>query len=316
YDSSVIQATEIGNSGFNFETYKKIDNSAGTVRYAVINLDGGLSGEVKFADVSLKAIGSAPSSSSLDLDVISLDNGNGPESIARTVKDGTFTITTDGNSTVTPTPVTTPTPRTTGGGGGGGGGGTPLRSGNVPTNSSGTVKETITIASKDGVSRLTISEGTSAIDRDGYALSEITMSKSPVGGTIASYDFGPDGARFSPAITITISYNPNDFEEGSDLIMKMFDDTEWIELETTVDPETNTASAKVPHFTVIALFAEEPVEDMSTSFLVPTNTSTEVPISTPIPEPPAQWIMLSGVVFVIMVLIGVAFMLNNRRKKE
>ncbi|MDY6865950.1 MAG: cohesin domain-containing protein [Halobacteriota archaeon] len=315
YDSSVVQVTEIGGSDLSFLTYKEINNSAGTVRYAVINLDGGLSGEVKFADVTLKAVGNAPSSSSLDLDVIALDNGGGPDSIIRTVEDATFTVTTDGTSTPTPTPISTPTPQTTGGGGGGGGGASP-KSGNVPTDSSGTVKENITIASKDGVSRLTVSKGTIAIDRDGYALSEITISKSPVGGTIASYDFGPDGARFSPAITITISYDPNDFEAGSDLIMKMFDDTEWIELKTTVDPETNTASAKVPHFTVIALFAEEPVEDISKSFILPTNISTGVPISTPVPEPPAQWIMLSGVVFVIMVLIGVAIILNSRAKKE
>jgi len=90
YDSSIVQVTEMGNSGFSFETFKEIDNTAGNARYAVINLDGGLSGAVKFADVTLKAVGGTSNSCSLDLEVIAFDNGGGPDSITRTVDGGTL----------------------------------------------------------------------------------------------------------------------------------------------------------------------------------------------------------------------------------
>lgn len=317
YDSSVIQVTEISNSSLSFETFKEIDNSEGNARYALIHLDGGLSGDVKFADVTFEAVGSCYDSSSLSLYVFSLDDGGGPDSISRTVDDGTFTITDDGSSTPTPTPTSTPPAAGGGGGGGGKGGGGSSKPGNVPSDDKGNVRRRVMIESKDGVSKITIPEGTIAVDTNGDALGGITIKSLPVGGTIASYDYGPNGASFFPAITITFNFDPKDFKEGSNPVIKTYDGTRWTELKTKIDASKNEASAEVTHFSIYALFEEESVNEKPTSIIMQTEQPPEeIPTSTPIPDPPAQWIMLSGVVFVIMILVGVATTLNSRGGKK
>ena len=91
YDPSVVQVTDIGNSNLNLETYKRIDNSIGLTRYAVINLDGGLNGNVKFADVMLDSVGNIGESCLLEIDAVSVQDDN-YEEIQRVVSSGTFAI--------------------------------------------------------------------------------------------------------------------------------------------------------------------------------------------------------------------------------
>lgn len=89
YDSSVVHASDIGNSTFGMKTYKEINNVTGYVRYAVANPAGGLTGDIKFADVTLKGISAGESP--LNLTVVSLSDG--AAEIPRDVVNGTFTVT-------------------------------------------------------------------------------------------------------------------------------------------------------------------------------------------------------------------------------
>ena len=150
-----------------------------------------------------------------------------------------------------PSPPVTPT-----GGGGGGGGGGASPSGNVQTDSAGNVKSTAVISSRDEGSMITISEGTTALDANGKALKLVTISPISLGGTISAFNFGPEGATFVPDATITITFDPNDLSKEDTVVIKIFDGVEWTSLKTSVDFTKNMATAKVPHFSIFALFIE------------------------------------------------------------
>lgn len=115
YDASIVQVTSIGASDFNLETFKDINNSGGYTRYAAVTAflttSGGMSGNVKFADVTLKAVGNGGAQSPLSIEVVSLNNGLAE--IPRDVISGTFNIIGSSNNDGL----------ILGGGGGGGGGG-------------------------------------------------------------------------------------------------------------------------------------------------------------------------------------------------
>lgn len=90
YDGSVVEVIYIGNSDLNFETFKEINNSAGSTCYAAVNMGDGLNGDTKFADVTLRAVGNEGGSSPLSLDVVSLNDGGGE--VPREIDSGTFNI--------------------------------------------------------------------------------------------------------------------------------------------------------------------------------------------------------------------------------
>jgi PGF-CTERM protein len=90
FDSSVVNALDIGNTDFAMASFKEINNSAGYVRYAVFSFTA-LNGDIKFADVTLE--GQSPGTSPLGLTVVSLSDGSAE--IPRDVTNGTFTVTGD-----------------------------------------------------------------------------------------------------------------------------------------------------------------------------------------------------------------------------
>ena len=131
---------------------------------------------------------------------------------------------------------------------------------------SGELQETIEVTSDDGMLTLTIPEETLALDEDGNRLEtlEVTINETPpdppedahiIG---LAYDFGPDGATFDPAITLTFSYDPEALPEGvaeEDLVLAYYDEDtgEWVELPCVVDTVNNIITASVPHFTTFAI---------------------------------------------------------------
>jgi len=159
--------------------------------------------------------------------------------------------------------------------GGGGGGGTPTyytetnlfgTEESFRISSSGKVLETIEATSADGNLTLTVPKDTICLDKDGDRLGslEAAVDESPparpedahvIG---PAYDFGPDGATFDPALTLTWSYDPEalpeDVAEG-DLVIAYYDEAagEWVELDGAVDTEDNTITAQVEHFTTFAI---------------------------------------------------------------
>ncbi len=104
YDQSIVQVTDIEGSDLNFITYENISNSIGLVRYAAINQPDAQNGpDIRFADVTFKAVGGTGDSSPLSLNVISIQDSN-YEEISRTVSDGTFMVISD----LVPPSVTSP----------------------------------------------------------------------------------------------------------------------------------------------------------------------------------------------------------------
>jgi transcriptional regulator with XRE-family HTH domain len=127
--------------------------------------------------------------------------------------------------------------------------------------------------SEDGKVELTIGEGTTGLTEEGEPVSEISITEmeeplpeppadSEVIGLI--YKLGPEGTTFSPAITVTFTYDPNDLPAGineENLVIAIWDEDageagEWVVLENiTVDTVNHTISATVSHFTPFAVIA-------------------------------------------------------------
>ncbi len=171
------------------------------------------------------------------------------------------------------------TARAAGGGGGGGGGGGPPAPPAGTTDVRGMVSTTgrfftqTTAISEDRQCRLTIPGGTVGLTEELEPLTKITMlimakpPPPPEGAHIIglAYDFQPSGATFDPPITLTFKYDPDDIPEGiaeEDLVLAYYDEAagKWIELEgCVVDPETNTITAPLSHFTAFgAMFIPAP----------------------------------------------------------
>ncbi|MDY6965114.1 MAG: NosD domain-containing protein [Halobacteriota archaeon] len=196
-------------------------------------------------------------------------------------------------------------------GGGGGGGFIPSE---IKTDSQGVVKSNYTEESSDGKAKLIIPEGTTALDADGKPLKSVSISYTKVGGTIYACNIAPNGATFDPAITIIFEFDSYDLSEGETVVIKVWNDTEWLPLETKVDTATNTASVEVSHFTVFALFKDEkstpiitiPIDSSkSTPTISPTVTPTILP---PAEEPRViPWYWIISVIIALLALVLVIF---------
>jgi len=155
----------------------------------------------------------------------------------------------------------------TGGGGGGGGaaGITPVLN---STTQQGRFTEDVTAKSDDRKVELYIPENTIGKNKAGSMLTSLSIKekadppdppeKSNVMGLV--YDLGPDGATFDPPITLTFKYSESKVPDGvaeENLVVAYWDEEadEWIELEGTVDPENNTITAKISHFTGFTILA-------------------------------------------------------------
>ncbi len=132
----------------------------------------------------------------------------------------------------------------------------------------GEILETIEATSEDGNLTLTIEEGTIALDEDGNPLETLEAEVDenppdpPEGAHIlGAYNFGPDGATFDPPITLTWGYDPEDWPEGTDLVVAYWDGDEWVVLDEEdfdIDTENDTITVEVDHFTTFAIVAMPP----------------------------------------------------------
>ena len=156
------------------------------------------------------------------------------------------------------------------GGGGGGGGGAGIVSYckyvQAYATASGKFIKDIYITSKDNNVRLDIAKDTiGLIHGDSlYTICIDVMLDPPdvpqdrlLIGSI--YDISPDDATFNPAITMTITFDPDSIPAGTsieDLVIAVWneDTGEWEDLEgTTVDLANNSVSVPVSHFTAFAI---------------------------------------------------------------
>jgi len=139
--------------------------------------------------------------------------------------------------------------------------------------SAGVFTEAVNAGSSDGLCRLTIAKDTIGLINGDEPLSEIKMVKvgappaPPTGARMVGqvYDLKPDGATFNPATTLEYTYDPSKIPSGvveSELVLVWWDAgiSSWVELESTVNPEANTITAPVSHFTAFAALAHLPPE--------------------------------------------------------
>jgi hypothetical protein len=206
-----------------------------------------------------------------------------------------------------------------------GGGGAAAPAINVPVNPvTGAVRSTTTLTAGRGT--LTILEGTIVRDANGNPLSTSIAALSvpttaATVGAIAAYDFGPSGTTFSPPIDLVIAYDPAALAAGvseTDLVIRMWDGTTWIDLATTINTVTHTATAKVPHFTVFALFAAPPIAPPPTPTPMPVVTPTPPPVTpVPTPTPPFPVVPTVAIIAIVVVVIiaAVAYVVLRRKRK-
>ena len=132
----------------------------------------------------------------------------------------------------------------------------------------GVFTESVTAESEDAQVTITIDAGITGLTTEGEPISEIVIVEiaeppappEDVHVIGLTYDIFPDGATFDEPVTITLTYDPDELPEGvneEDLVIAVWDEDagEWVELDTIVDPETNTISIQQTHFSKYAIFA-------------------------------------------------------------
>ena len=137
----------------------------------------------------------------------------------------------------------------------------------LATSPTGVVLESVTVRTADETCAVAIREGTTALDRDGNPLGEVTSTKvapadvpaAPPGTTVAiALNCGPAGATFNPPAVLTYTLSAEEWAKiGEGTIPKVMwynpEAGEWQDIPATVDPATRTVTAEVSHFSIYAL---------------------------------------------------------------
>ncbi len=170
-------------------------------------------------------------------------------------------------------------PSTGGGGGGGGGGGIVVAPTTTNVNTSGLSSEGGLKVDKSGLTQvdsllktpdadvsLEIVKNTKLLDSQGNVLKSLSATKVASPSTppsesviVTAYDFGPDGAKFEPAITLYMNYNPETLPDGitpDELYIAYWDGSQWQGLASTVNTESYTVKTVVSHFTQFAIIGK------------------------------------------------------------
>jgi len=169
------------------------------------------------------------------------------------------------SSAATPTAAAIPS---AGGGGGGGGGLAGVTHVLDSITEQGRFTEDVIARSQDKQVEILVPEDTVGKNRVGSLLTSISIKEmgeppaSPADSEAIGlvYDIGPYGATFDPPIDLTFKYDVSLISQGiseKNLVMATYDSStsQWVELESTVDPENDTITAKVSHFTAFTILA-------------------------------------------------------------
>jgi PKD repeat protein len=191
----------------------------------------------------------------------------------------------------------------------------PGKSAKVYTNAQGVVSQATLLTSTDGRAIISLAEGVVAKDARGKSLTEITIKtlpsenlpKVPSGSIFTfagmAYEIGPDGATFSPPMSLT--FNLAQVHLGKDYTVKMFDKDSgtWQDLPATYDAAAGTVTVEASRLCCFALF---------------TGTMTVPPmtVATPLPLPAAPQVKAqppSSAVSIFLNMVGWAanLVMNN-----
>ena len=187
--------------------------------------------------------------------------------------------------------------------------------GSLTTSTDGVMSNAARVAATDGVASLFVPEGVTALDRYGEPLAEISIQPAaadvvpgvPAGALFQfaglTYETGPDGATFDPAITLTFNI-PDDLWDSLDLTTEQLtvkwynpETGYWEDVQTAFSPETRTVRATITHFSIYALFTES---------IAPT-TPVETVVTTPASEvPPAEGLPTTMIIFAVIIVVIIA----------
>ena len=195
------------------------------------------------------------------------------------------------------------------------------------TTSGGVFTEAVTFESEDGDLVLSIPEGTVGTTEDGDPLPSISITKElspPAAPEDADfvgmpYDLGPDGASFDPPITITFTYDPAQLPDGvgpQSLGLAYYDQEtkEWVPLDPksiSIDPETNTITAEIDHFTLFGVMANTAPAEFTISGLVFPSTPVGIAEQATISAMVANIGDVAGTTTVTLKINGVAVASKN-----
>ena len=109
YDPSVVHVTDVASTADSPFVTPNIDNETGYVLISAMN-PMGVSGDIAFANVTFKAVGSPDDVSDLNIEIVTLKDITTYKDIPATPLNGSFKVLTP-PTTPTPTPTPTPSPR-------------------------------------------------------------------------------------------------------------------------------------------------------------------------------------------------------------
>jgi FOG: PKD repeat len=162
----------------------------------------------------------------------------------------------------------------------------------ISTNRQGVLEQSLTLWSTDGKVKLVLKEKTVALNGTGEPLESLTLRRtvkeeipplSSIGAwsfTGLGYDILPDGATFSPALSLVVivSSGQGDIEYG----VKTYDRNtgNWTDLPTRYDPSTGWVIAEITHLCYVGLFSqpvmrEIPQTVIPTTLVVPSALSAD-----------------------------------------
>jgi hypothetical protein len=166
----------------------------------------------------------------------------------------------------------------------------------VQLNLLGQTSGLLQLHTNDGIGTIEISAGTYLLDNFDKPLTGLSISKAdvlpeaPDGKTLLfGYEFGPDGASFSPDIAITIKYErqilPAD-SEPANLQVAYWNGSTWEIIAAAVNVDTDTIVFSTSHFTIFAiLYPGKITLDGTVTVPIPTTapaqTTREIPVTTP-----------------------------------
>ena len=139
--------------------------------------------------------------------------------------------------------------------------------GKIYANAAGVITQATILKSTDNLATISIGNGIVAKDSTGNPLSSVTLAAIPAANVPSSpsgaaylvnglaYEITPDGATFSPAISL--SFTIPEAQWGKEYSVKNYDRSTgtWQDIPSKFDPSTGTLTAKVTHLCSFAVFA-------------------------------------------------------------